>query len=121
MCLEIMPKQKQKDDTIVSTRDDRWMPPKDWVPLSSEEYLAQQKWIRDRANEELASKLERGKFKGVMALQRMALDAAAEVDRIESRVRVDTLSDTLSWSVFTDSDGDPVDITYDDGGAKADA
>jgi hypothetical protein len=71
---------KSKND--VSTRA-KWKPPEDYVPRTTDEYLLVQQFIRDMANEELVDRIKDGIFKGVAALQRLALDAAQEVDRVE--------------------------------------
>ena len=87
----VLPLQLFYIDTIMKEKDVptrvKWMPPVDFVALTLDEYLEQQRYIRDMANETVCGIMERGgKMKGVLALQRIGLDAAAEVSRIEKEL-----------------------------------
>jgi hypothetical protein len=76
---------------IIDTDENRgarskWQPPKDFSFLTDEEYLAQQRYIRDLANEYVVTALERGQLKGTSGFQYVASRAQEDIERIEAKL-----------------------------------
>jgi hypothetical protein len=114
-------RSKTTDDSneiiCVRTRG-KWTVPEWFVALTHDEYIQQQQFLRDSINQLLLDKItDGGKMSGVSALQDIALKCADEIRRVEA-LHGPAVEDTgaeTGWSVFTDSDGEPVDREWKPG------
>lgn len=77
-----------KDDTSHAQECKRWSLPTDFVALTRDEYISQQEFIRDKANEILISALtsEKPKTRGLLAWQELSLRADAALQRARAEV-----------------------------------
>jgi hypothetical protein len=73
---------KNENDERAELR--RWTVPEGFVALSDEEFLEQQRYIRDRAHQILLENLEQAnpKTRGVLAWQELALRADAAIRKV---------------------------------------
>lgn len=75
----------RSNKTNAGARTDYGSPPEGWVPRTEDEYLHQQRYIRDMTNDALVEQLERKDYRGSAAMQLVAIRANEEIDRVEDR------------------------------------
>jgi hypothetical protein len=76
-----MPKTKNDNDSTRAQVKERLGIPSDYIPLTSEEFILQQEFIRDTAMAKVVEILTSPKFKarGILALQELGLRAQAAI------------------------------------------
>lgn len=87
-----------KDENKPRTRE-RWALPVDFIPLTHAEFIDQQTYIRDRANELVIMELDEKKPapKGLLAFQELALRADKAIQDATDRGSVDDSDDDTCY------------------------
>jgi hypothetical protein len=93
-----MPKTKNDNDSTRAQVKERLGIPSDYIPLTSEEFILQQEFIRDTAMAKVVEILTSPKFKarGILALQELGLRAQAailEERKVNAQIDPDNIVD----------------------------